>query len=456
MRHLKRKDLLKFESVKNWFDSLESNAKMQGRKGLSKSVKSMRLGRLWELTNKGEISPDELLEEAKEDIEKTGKRLEDYFTAKSEVTSHNTAVTCIGYLRGFYSHNNITFPKKIRMPSKVEAPITNHDAKVSFYDFDEETKEFVFKNDKIRHFIQHLPFRDQVIALCLLSSGADTRDLLNLNVGFVKDAKGRMCDKKRFFWSGNRLKTRQPFRTFFSAEATKYLKRYVEQERANAKDNEPLFVGTEREYTISKGEHKGKHVEINQRVTTNAVSMSFRTAAQTMGYAKKKGEPNPFRPKRFRHLFRTACAIAEIDNGYVKAMMGHTDMTTLYVEKDIPLFKKVYLKAEPFLTVFPGVNNETRMEIKDMREDIVTQARETTKLKKEVTDLKEQLKQAVKQIYSFEPLLDTFSAIADTKEGQELIQKIKEAKLKQEYSEARKDDEEITKSNPIPKKTKSE
>lgn len=457
MKQLERKDLLEFESVKNWFDSLTRSAKRNGRDGLSKSVKSMRLGRMWEFTNEGKLNPDELLKEAKEDVNLTGKRLEDYFYAKKKVTSHNTALTSVSYLRGFFSHNNIIFPRSMALPKKEEAKVATKDTKTSFYDFDEETKEFVFKNGEIKYFMQNLPFRDQVIALGLLSTGADTKDLLNLNVGFVKDEKGQLCTKKRFFWLGKRAKTGQPFRTFFSEEATLNLKRYVEQERAEAKDDEPLFVAQKREYTISQGQYKGKKVTVSERLTTHAVSMSFRSSAKTLGYAKKRGEANPFRPKRFRHLFRTACAIAEIDKDYIKAMMGHTsDISGDYTEKDPAIFKKVYLKVEPFLTVFAGGDNRTKKEVIELKNDFTKYSQRTLKLEAKVEDLNEQLKSATELVYSFEPVLSTFSAIANTKEGQELINKIREAKIRQEMKEAQKETDKlrakITAENPIPEK----
>ena len=435
MKQLERKDLLEFKSVQNWFDSLIRSAKRNGKNGLSKSVKSMRLGRMWEFTKKGELNPDELLKEAKEDINLTGKRLEDYFFAKKKVTSHNTALTSVSYIRGFFTHNNIIFPRSMKLPKKEEAKVATKDIKTSFYDFDEETKEFVFKNGEIKYFMQNLPFRDQVISLCLLSTGADTKDLLSLNVGFVKDEKGQVCSKKRYFWHGKRSKTNEPFRTFFSEEATHYLKRYIEQHRANAKDSEPLFIAQSREYTISKGQYEGTQVKVNERLTTHAVSMSFRAGAKALGYAKKSGEANPFRPKRFRHLFRSACAIAEIDEGYIKAMMGHTsDISAGYLEKNPAMFKKVYLKAEPFLTVFTG-ENKTKKEVIELKNDFTKYSRRTMKLEDKVEDLTKQLKSATELVYSFEPVLSTFSAIADTKEGQELILKIKEARAKQETLE---------------------
>jgi len=460
---LKGEELLKYKSIKNWFDSLNRAANNRGKDGLSRNAKAMRIGRMWEFTNKGELNPDTLLVEAQEDIKKTGRRLDDYFFAKKKVTSHNTALTSVSYIRGFFSHNDLSFPRSIALPKKVEAKVATQDEKTSFYDFDEETEEFVFKNGNLQHFVQNLNFRDQTIALCLLSTGADATDILNLKVGFVKDVKGEMCKKKCFFWHGNRSKTNEPFRTFFSEEATEFLKRYVEQERANAKDNEPLFVQSGRTYT--RKNPKTKEIETvteDEKFNAHALSMNFREAAKKMDYVKE-GEANPFRPKRFRHLFRTACAIAETDGGYVKAMMGHaSDISAGYLEKNSAIFKKVYLKVEPFLTVF-GANrnlvNKMSQEVDKLNKDFTQYSQRTLSLEAKIEDLNEQLKSATEIIYSFEPVLNTFSAIADTKEGQELINKIREAKIRQEIKEAQeqaeKEHAEITTEHPKPKEAKT-
>ncbi len=461
---MKGEELLKFESVKNWLNSLNKSAEKRGKKGLSKNGKGIRLGRMWEYTLEGKLNPDELLQEAKDDIKKTGKRLDEYFEARKKQTSHNTALTALSFIRGFYSHNEVSFPRSITLPKKFEAKITTQDEKTSFYDFDEETEEFVFKNGTLQHFVQNLNFRDQTIALCLLSTGADAKDLLNLNVGFVKDMKGKICEKKRFFWHGTRAKTREPFRTFFSEEATEFLKRYVEQERAEAKDDEPLFVQPKREYNRRNPTTKEMEtITEDARLDNYALSVNFRKAAQKMGWTEK-GELSPFRPKRFRHLFRTACAIAEIDPDYTKAMMGHaSDVSGGYLEKNPAIFKKVYLKVEPFLTVF-GVNkslvNQMTQEVSGLKTEVTLIAKGSQAITNEVEELKEQLKSATELIYSFEPVLSTFSTIADTTEGQELIRKIKEAKAKQETKEAQEETDKlrakITKEHPTPKKVKRE
>ena len=450
---MKGDELLKFESVQKWIDSLDQTSNQRGKDGLTKNAKAMRLGRMWEFTNEGKLNPDELLQEAKEDINNAGKRLKDYFDEKKKKTSHNTAVTAVGFLRGFFSHNDVVFPRKWGIPRKKVSQVAKRDEKTSFYDYDAETDEMVFKNGNLQHFVQNLSFRDQTITLALLSTGADATDILNLKVGFVKDGRGEITKDKRLLWHGNRAKTGIPFKTFFSEEATEFLKRYVEQERANTKDDELLFP-----------KDNGEPLDVH------ALSINFREAAKKMGYTKK-GEASPFRPKRFRHLFRTACAIVEIDEGYVMAMMGHSsNVSAGYLEQNGGIFKKLYIKVEPFLTVF-GINksavNEMTREVNGLKGNVVELGdkyveliKRDLQLEAEVKELREQLKSATEMVYSFEPVLNTFSAIADTKEGQEMINKIHEAKAKQEMREAQKETEklrvEVTKEHPVPTKAKSE
>jgi integrase len=351
---------------------------------------------------------------------------------KKKRTSHNTAVTSVGFLRGFYTHNDVVFPRKWGSPRPIVSKVAKRDEKTSFYKYDAKNDEIVFKNGTLQHFVQNLNFRDQTIVLCLLSSGADATDIFNLKVGFIKDGQGKNADVKRFFWHSNRAKTAQPFKTFFSEEATQFLKRYVEQNRANTSDDELLFPK-----------------ENDQPLDVHTLSMNFRVAAKKMGYTKK-AQASPFRPKRFRHLFRTACAIGQIDNGFTMAFMGHaSDVSSGYLEQDSSIFEKMYVKIEPFLTVF-GINksafNEMSREITGLKDEVAILAKggeaitnRTTELEAEVKELKEQLKSATQMVYSFEPILNTFNEIANSKEGQALIKKIHEAKMNQELKESQEE-----------------
>jgi hypothetical protein len=74
-------------------------------------------------------------------------------------------------------------------------------------------------------------------------------------------------------------------------------------------------------------------------------------------------ETNPFRPKRFRGLFRTACGLANIDPGYTMAFMGHaSDVSASYLEKPDGLFLREYIRVEPWVTVY-GLDKSQILEV---------------------------------------------------------------------------------------------
>ena len=452
---MKGEELFRFESVWKWFESLDQSALSRGKAGLSDSAKRVRLGIFLRYTNDGKINPDTLLEEAKKDIDKAGERLNQYFQerVKSGI-SWNTACTEVSFLRGFYTHNNLFFPKKYRIPKRKVSKVSKRDSKTEIYGYDEENGEIVFRNGTLQHFVQNLSFRDQTIALCLLSTGADATDLLKLNVDFVKDAKGDISKVKRYLWHGNREKTGTEFKVYFSEEATEFLKRFVEQERSNAIEDEPLFAK-----------------EDSERLDAHALAMNFRVGAKKMGYTKK-GQSSPFRPKRFRHLFRTACGNVNVDAGYTMAFMGHaSNVSASYLEKSSGLFLKEYIKVEPYVTVF-GVNKakvtEMTEEIEGLKSEVgvlaeagkIIQNRtmsieeRNTELEKsvkslsvEVADLRETLESAYDHIEKLTPILETFNEFAEMPAFQEWQRRMweeKEEKLRVEAEEAtRKERAEI-------------
>jgi integrase/flagellin-specific chaperone FliS len=445
---VKGDELVEYESVQNWLDSLNQSALTRGKAGLTKNAKYVRLGVFLKYVSFTKMNPDQLLEEAKSDIDKTGHRVNDFFSFRAKEVSWNTAVTNIGFVRGFYTHSNIIFPRKYGVPKRKVSKVAKRDAKTAIYDYDEENGKTVFHNSTLQHFIQNLSFRDQTIALCLLSTGADATDLLKLNIEFVKDGRGKISDKKRFFWHSNREKTSIPFKVYFSEEATEFLKRYVEQERAGAEDNEPLFV------TEDVGLHaqdNGK--EKSERMDAHLLSISFRNAAKKMGYAKSRKQ-NPFRPKRFRHLFRTACGNAGIDNGYIEAFMGHsTSISASYLEKGNGTFLQEYVKVEPYLTVF-GVSKtkvtEMGGEIEELKGSVQAMAKTEKIIHDKITELEDEnskLRKQIENMYTYvhknlDPLLDVVNDIAKYEEGRVLLKKIQEEKQAKTLHDIREADNE--------------
>jgi hypothetical protein len=265
----------------------------------------------------------------------------------------------------------------MKVPKRHISTVKKTDAKTEIYGYNEESDETIFRNGLLQHFFDNLSFRDQAIGLSIFSSGADAADILNLKIGFVKDARGNLSTAKRFSLHDNRLKDGIAFKTFFSAEATEYLRRYVSQERSDAKNDEYLFVKEPRSKT-SDASLPVKEEDL--QISVHALTMNFRTAAEKMGYIVSE-ETNPFRPKRFRSLFRTACGIANVDAGFTMAFMGHSsDMSASYLEKSDGLFLKEYIKVEPYLTVY-GVD----------KSQIIAVNENVDELKQELGAIKEQL-----------------------------------------------------------------
>jgi len=166
-----------------------------------------------------------------------------------------------------------------------------------------------------------------------------------------------------------------------------------------------------------------------------------------------------------RESFSSLMLNSGVPRPIVDFWLGHTrsNLDVAYMTVDEEKAKEMYAKREHLLNI-----NETTEKSEELRKlsdsvsDILVDKAEMKeqldKTTAEVNNLKEQLKQATELVYSFEPVLSTFSTIADTKEGQELINKIHEAKAKQEMREAQKETDkeraEITKEHPTPKKTK--
>jgi len=325
-----------------------------------------------------EISIDDLIAEAKEDVEKTQERIDlfyrwlqnievdGYLLREKRVRSssaHQKAYSC---LTGFFVNLDIAFQrkwkKKIPKPERRQA--IKKDNIYTFYDVDEKTMTIRFNRERMQQFLANLKLRDMTITLALLSSSQDSGDLFKLNVGDIREQSNA-----RIFWEGHRTKTKMLFRTFFSKEATKFIRRYIDQERKGAEDNSPLFV-----YTRNGVEH---------RMTSTNLASIYRDSARRMGIRWEANEHNPLRPKRMRHLFRTACDTAGTPELSINAFMGHKNHQGQdYSELSKAKLELEYLRVEPFLTVYGEV--EESLEVK---EDVRKLEARITQLNREMTTM---------------------------------------------------------------------
>ena len=318
------------------------------------------------------LNPDQLISEG---ADAAMKRLTNYFlwltgeevggfTPKDKFVGWNTACTCQALIRGFYTHNDIVFPKRFKVPKRKRSEVSKRDSGTPVFEYDEE-RDLTQMNGLPSHFVSNLNFRDQTIAICLLATGADAADILSLKIGFLKDGRGQMTAAPRIQWHSNRLKDGIEFRTYFSREATACLKRYVEQERTGAGDKDLIFVK-----------------EDGKPLNAHTLSENFRGAAERMGYARE-GQSNPFRLKRLRHAFREACSAAHIDEGYTQALMGHASgVSASYLEKGEGSFLREYIRVEPYVTLF-GVDKNG---VTDLAETVEGQRIKIEELGGKLTD----------------------------------------------------------------------
>ena len=346
-------DLESYESIATWKADLARTS----RKGVLSMVTWKQYKNFMRhfLRSLGwEFTPDDLIDEAQGDVNKAVNRVIWFKTHLLEQgKSMNRAITMAnGGIQSFYSHNGVRLP---RITYRKETPkVVGSDVDYSLYRYDEDTKKILFENGVLQQVVANLSFRDQVIVMCLLSTGQDSGDLFALNVGFVKRQNGN-----RLWWAGDRNKTGEPFRTFFSTEATRFLRKYVETERKDADGGDPLFALDKRTYTRKNPETKEPEtVTYGDRINPHAFSMNLREAQSKLGMIEK-GKQAPFRAKRFRKLFRTACARAGIDEGYRLTFMGHSgNVSSGYLEKPPAILEAEYARIEPFLEVMKSTTSE--------------------------------------------------------------------------------------------------
>lgn len=337
------------------------------------------------------ISIEDLVELAKSDVKEIQKlidlfykwlqneKVEGYPLRGKGIKSSSAYQLAYGYLLGFFVNIDITFQRRWRKtrPKPERKQALKKDKIYTFFNVDEKTMTIRFNRERMRQFLTNMKLRDVAITLALLSSSQDSGDLFKLNVGDIREQTNN-----RIFWEGYRGKSKVLFRTFISKEATKFVRRYIQQERQESGNKEPLFVYTRNIYE-EQPDGKMKIIgEEKKRMTSTNLSSIYRDAARRMGIKWENGEHNPLRPKRMRHLFRTACDTAGITELYINAFMGHTNHQGQdYSELSKTVLELEYLRVEPFLTVYGEVEEalEIKQDIQSLRTDLDSLMRNFTK-----------------------------------------------------------------------------
>ena len=345
----------KFDTYKQWYNSLTRRSRTGKVSDVMRSNYDSVLRQFMSYVNSKDgldetITPDSFIEwagkvEPEEVIDVLnsfelwlqGKKIEGYskrVLVRNERFSqpYTANQKAQGAARGFITHNKIWLPKG-RKTSGFVGKTKKNDVNYAVFKYDSESQRVVQDYTQLRYFLSNLSFRDQTVALCLLSTSQDISNLLELKIRFVTAQQGR----DRLFWGSSRTKTGEIFKTFFSREATRYLRQYIAQERQGAKDNDPIFVRT--------GDKE-------EPLLPRHVSSTSKVVAQKMGIDNGEAQ-NPFRPKRLRSIFSTACYQAKIDDGARHLFMGHSGtVSESYREIPEANLEAIYARVEPFLTVY--------------------------------------------------------------------------------------------------------
>jgi integrase len=294
-----------------------------------------------------------------------------------------------GIARGFFTHNKVWLPKGRKSNGVVPKTKTN-DNNYAIFKYDGDAQKVVQEYTQLRYFLSNLSFRDQTVALCLLSSSQDVGDLLALNIDWVK----LQSLKDRLYWTGTRTKTGEIFKTFFSKEATKYIRQYISQERSGAEGTEPIFVRTN-----------------GGPLLVRNVSSTFKDVAKKMGIDNGEAQ-NPFRPKRLRSIFSTACYEAKIDDGARHIFMGHSgSVSENYRELPVANLEGIYAQVEPFLTVYAEDNSQEIAKSISKSQQALDLALDLREQNKKLQEDMEHLREVVEGLNSYIDMLKENTAI---------------------------------------------
>lgn len=388
---LKGQDWRNFATIKRW----KSQLTLRSRNGEfpEKTWKAVETN-MPRFLSAMQKTPDELIEEALTDNENGEINLSAFFTLlKKQGIDHNSAIVrSYGIIRGFYKHNKIT-TQGWHTPKMIPKAIEQTDSDLPLFSMDQKTKKLDLNRPLFRRFLKELSARDEVIALCLISTGLDDGDLLKLTLGFVREQDP---SHDRIFLSNFRSKTMEAVKVFFSKEATKRLREYVRKERADGKDSDSIFVTslTERKKQFQRKYHRD-YSNMDYELLPPAaflraetLATNFRHAAERIGTTLQKDKQSPLRPKRLRKVFKDACQAGRIGDDMANIFMGKADRSNkVYLGKSREELEIYYEMLEPFVTVFSEKINED--EILKLKLD---QEGQSANLKRQIENLQDQLK----------------------------------------------------------------
>lgn len=360
-----------FATVKMWKKGLTRKSKDKKlSEGTWKSVR-YRMPVFLKLHN---MTPDELIEEALKDSILGNDRADEFYNHLKDdlgLDASSSHIAAYGVIRGFYSHNRIDtrgWITPIAPPKKVEVTDANYPLyKIIQIDGSDgkKSKKLVLNRELVKEFESYLNYRDKLIRGILHSASMDIGDLLRLTVGWVRSQDGH----ERLFYYTYRDKSNEIQKTFVSAIYTKMLRDYVTKDRFDALDSDPLFVNLlkDRKRKFHLQNHRkwtlGDPLPKAEKISEEVVSQNFREAQRNMGIPLEKKVQSPYRPKRWRKVFKSAATKAGIDVELRRVFMGKADKSEKeYVGKSREELEYYYEVMEPEFDIYSDSQNDEEIE----------------------------------------------------------------------------------------------
>ena len=163
--------------------------------------------------------------------------------------------------------------------------------------------------------------RDRLVVELLYSSGIRASELIDMSEHMINMSEREI----RVIGKGNKERI-----TFFSQNAEKWLKHYIDLKKRDYKnyDSSVIFVN-------SRGE------KLNSRSLRRFIT----------DYAKKADINKEVTPHVFRHSFATTLLNKGVDIRYLQELLGHSSISTtqIYTHVSKALLREVYMSAHPLV-----------------------------------------------------------------------------------------------------------
>ncbi|WP_406662386.1 site-specific integrase [Methanolobus sp. ZRKC3] len=375
---MKREDLVKYETVREWMEIVNPrpNTRRNYLTGMLKYVKFTGL------------NPDELLQEADEDIKKgvlprerrIKKKLVSYRNwLDSQDLAINTKLNDFSGPKSFYRSFDHELPKMPRW--ERSKPKEEH--------LDIPNKE------EIRKALNVCCLRNRAIILTGCSSGLSAEEICKLTIEQFN--KGYDTESEITTLFIRRGKSGQDFVTFISPEATRAIRKYLEYRNRTHNVNDPRIqvqldkqkiYGNAGYLFIKKNvsdEYLDTYDEGLRKLDVDGLIKAYRVLSAKAGLSNNKGTWNLIRSHNMRRFFNTTLKNAGFDSERGEYFMGHAldGVKGAYYRAEADKLRDIYKAFVPYLTIQKDLD--------------VTSTPEYQKLTEENQDLK-----AAKEYYKVE------------------------------------------------------